>query len=87
MQLLIISLCCACLMMMIALVDCFAACLQSYVDTDSCLLTAHHQDIEKCVLEEKRDLWNEARIMVDTESLSSQHGKMKVKRVKNYMTK
>jgi len=49
-----------------------------YVDTDSCLWSLTFQNIEDCLLEERKKEWRNRDIIADETSAVSCHGKMKL---------
>ena len=49
-----------------------------YIDTDSCLWSLTFQNIEDCLLAERRDEWKNMDIIADENSELSCHGKLKL---------
>jgi len=49
-----------------------------YIDTDSCVWSQTHSDIDSCILPAKKAKWQAAEIIADESGLVSCHGKLKL---------
>jgi len=49
-----------------------------YIDTDSCVWSQTHDDIERCILPAKQAKWRDAEIIANESGLVSCHGKLKL---------